>query len=435
MPTTFADRPNFWRVLGAAALVGSFAALGCIVFLAAEHLLTELVWGDRGTPTDLFSGSWTVVAALIVAALLAGWIRRRLTLPGPDPNFVAEMVEGDVAWKQGLGYSALGLTSLIGGASIGPEAPLGTLGGAIGTSVSKRVRRGDPTNRDHEVTEDLTFAGISAVFGGLTTFPFAGPIVATEVYHPRWQNAPARMLPGIVSATAAVAVLYPLIGSPFLEVYDLGDADLKAWWILLALSLGLLGAVLGLGVTAAMGTARRAGQRIGNPIVRVVASAVVIGAVGFVLPLTLFSGREELDVVLTDPAALSTGLLALVLAGKVITLVLSMQWGFFGGPVFPLVFLGAVAGVIVNQLIPGVPLVVAIPSLAAAVTVTLVPLPLTVMFLTTMMFGLGLEQSIVPAVATVTAFILVRSTDLLTRLQPGDAPDTDVDHSERGPEG
>lgn len=404
-------RPHFWRVMMGAGVVGALSGAACLLFLAAEHAITSLLWGEGGTPTGFFSGSWIVVVVLIGAALLVGVIRHRGGLGGDDPNFLGEMIEGEVPLKRGLRFGALGLVSLVGGASVGPEAPLGTLGGSIGTAVGQRYERTE------EATQDLTFAGISGVFGALGTFPFAGPIMALEVYQDRWQNTPARMLPGIVSATAALAVLYPAIGTPFLSIYDLGQPDLKVSWLLLAVLLGILGAGLGLISVLALGLSGRVSKKVSHPIVRALIAGVVIGAIGFIMPLTLFSGRDQLTGILAGGADITAGLLVALLIGKLIAFVFSMRWGFFGGPIFPLIFLGAVSGALMHLLIPSVPLVVAVPALAGAVAVSSVPLPLMVMVLTTIMFGLRLELAVIPAVAIVTSFVLVRGTGIVARLQ------------------
>lgn len=397
--------------MGGAGAVGAMTGVACLVFLAAEHLITDALWGEDSTPTGFFTGSWIVVGILIAASVMVGLIRHRSGLGGDDPNFLGEMVEGEVPLKRGLRFGALGLVSLVGGASVGPEAPLGTLGGSIGTAVGQRYERSE------EATEDLTFAGISGVFGALSTFPFAGPIMAMEVYEDRWHNTPARMLPGVVSATTALAVLYPAIGTPFLSIYDLGEPELKISWIPLAILLGILGAALGLISVLALALSGSASQRVGNPIVRALIAGVVIAAIGFTMPLTLFSGRDQLTSILAGGADITAWLLVALLFGKLVAFVFSMRWGFFGGPIFPLIFLGAVAGTLLHMAIPSVPLVVAVPALAGAVAVTSVPLPLMIMVLTTIMFGLRLELAVIPAVAIVTSLVLVRGTGIVVRLQ------------------
>jgi H+/Cl- antiporter ClcA len=307
--------------------------------------------------------------------------------------------------------ATIGLTSLIGGASVGPEAPLGSLGAGIGTAVARR--RGD----DPEEKADLTFAGISAVFGGLGTFAYVGPIMAMEIYHPRWSSGFKRMAPGLVAALTAFLVLFPALGTPFLAVYRIPAPDLQLWWIAAALALGLLGAAVGLGVAVAMGFSARMAARVPHPVVRGLVGAGVIAAVGFTIPLTMFSGRSELGVILRDGASLGWGLLAMVVLGKTLAFVVSMRWGFFGGPFFPLLFVGASLGALLSQVIPGLPMVVAVTALAAAACASLIPLPLMVIILTSMIFGLPVEMTVLPSVAAVTAYLAVHGTGALTWLQ------------------
>ncbi|MFV0256947.1 MAG: chloride channel protein [Acidimicrobiales bacterium] len=411
MAEPFATR-HFWRVITGSVIVGLASAVFCVVFLSLEHAMTSWLWGEEEAPMGWFSGSWTAVAILVGAAVIVGLLRRWMTIDGADPNFIAEMVEGRVPWQRGLQFGTLGLVSLVGGASVGPEAPLGTVGGAVGTAVGDRLEPGVP-----ETTEDLTYAGISGVFGGLGIFPFAGPIMASEVNNTRWQAAPHRLLPGIVSATAAVAVLYPTVGTPFLDLYDLDTPALQVRWILLAVAFGVLGAALGTVAMLALGVSARLAGRVTDPVIRATVAGVVIAAVGYAVPLTLFSGRDQLTGILAGGAEVTVGLLLVVIVGKIVTFTLAMRWGFFGGPIFPLIFIGAVCGTLVHIAIPSVPLPVAAPAMAAAVAVAVVPLPLMVMVFTTMMFGLQLELGVIPAVAVVTSFVLVQGTGVDPRIQ------------------
>lgn len=402
---------GYGRHLLRSALVGVVSGLSVLLFLGAEHLLHEVVWSGRETPSGWFTGSLYAVVIVLVAGAGVGWLRLRFAMHGPDPNFVDELIEGEVEPAHAVRIATIGLTSLVGGASVGPEAPLGSLGAGIGTAVARRS--GD----DEEEKADLTFAGISAVFGGLGTFAYVGPIMAMEIYHPRWSSGFKRMAPGLVSALSAFLVLFPALGTPFLAVYQIPAPELKLWWIPAALLLGLTGAALGLGVAVAMGLSARLAARVTHPWLRGLAGAAVIAAVGFALPLTMFSGRQELGVILSDGPSLGLGLLAMVVLGKILAFVVSMRWGFFGGPFFPLLFIGAALGALLAQIIPGLPLAVAVISLAAGACASLIPLPLMVIILTSMIFGLPVEMTVLPSVAAVTAYLAVHGTGVLTWLQ------------------
>lgn len=240
--------------------------------------------------------------------------------------------------------------------------------------------------------------------------------MAWEAYNERWQQGPHRMLPGIVSATAALAVMYPFLGAPFLGVYQLGRPELQVWWTLLAAALGVLGAGIGALAIVALGLAGRAAARVPHPAARALLAGVAVAVIGFTVPMTMFSGRDQLSGVLDHLDSLGLGFLGALLLAKLAAFAISMRWGFFGGPIFPLVFLGAIAGAMVHVAFPSIPLAVAMPSVAAAVAASTVPLPFMVMVLTMMMFGLPLDLAVLPSVAVVTSFVLVQGTGLATTL-------------------
>ena len=89
--------------------------------------------------------------------------------------------------------------------------------------------------------------------------------------------------------------------------------------------------------------------------------------IGVALPLTMFSGSDQLNTVLSEAGTLGLGLLVATLIAKLLTFAVSQGSGFVGGPIFPSLFIGGTAGVIVHQVIPGVPLGLAFTCLLAAV--------------------------------------------------------------------
>ena len=76
---------------------------------------------------------------------------------------------------------------------------------------------------------------------------------------------------------------------------------------------------------------------------------VVFGLVGVALPLTMFSGSDQLKTVLTDAGTLGLGLVVAILIAKMLTFAVSQGSGFVGGPIFPSLFIGGTAGVLVHH--------------------------------------------------------------------------------------
>jgi len=75
------------------------------------------------------------------------------------------------------------------------------------------------------------------------------------------------------------------------------------------------------------------------------------------------------------------GLVVAILIAKMLTFAVSQGSGFVGGPVFPSLFIGGSAGVLVHQVIPGVPLGLAFTCLLAAVPGALAPAPFSMVLM------------------------------------------------------
>ena len=75
----------------------------------------------------------------------------------------------------------------------------------------------------------------------------------------------------------------------------------------------------------------------------------MFGLIGVALPLTLFTGSDQLKSVLQDAGTLGLGLLVAILVAKILAFAVSVGSGFVGGPIFPALFIGGTAGVAVHR--------------------------------------------------------------------------------------
>ena len=76
-----------------------------------------------------------------------------------------------------------------------------------------------------------------------------------------------------------------------------------------------------------------------------------------------------------------------------------------GGPIFPSLFIGGTAGVLVHQVIPGVPLGLAFTCLLAAVPGALAPAPFSMVLMAAFLTQVGALQTAPILIAVVTAFL------------------------------
>jgi H+/Cl- antiporter ClcA len=124
--------------------------------------------------------------------------------------------------------------------------------------------------------------------------------------------------------------------------------------------------------------------------------STVIGVNGLFLPLTLYSGQEQLIQIIHNPAVYGVGLLLLMLLVKALLTSTSFATGFDGGPLFPLIFIGGTLGLAISKLLAFIPQGVGVTAGMAGVTAAAFPIPLTV----TLMLGmLGGQPDLTPAIA------------------------------------
>ena len=306
------------------------------------------------------------------------------------------------------GIAAVSLVSLIGGASLGPEKALGSMGGGAGSWIAKR--RGLETE-DSQVN---TLAGFAGAYGGLFSSTVIVVMLIMEVARPGGQKLVKALAAQIVASSVSFGIYFAIAGAVFLDDYKVPQYKFEDWQLLAGIPLGLF-AVLVVTLLAGfmMGAARLFGRLKVPDIAKSVLGGVIFGIVGVALPLTMFSGSDQLNTVLSGAGTLGLGLVVATLIAKMLTFAVSQGSGFVGGPIFPSLFIGGTAGVIVHQVIPGVPLGLAFTCLLAAVPGALVAAPFSMVLLAAFLTQVGALQTAPILIAVVTAFLTMEGVKYL----------------------
>jgi chloride channel protein, CIC family len=300
------------------------------------------------------------------------------------------------------------LVSLIGGASLGPEKALGSMGGGAGSWIARR--RG-LTTEDATVN---TLAGFAGAYGGLFSSTVIVVMLIMEVARPGGHRFAKALAAQIVASSVSFGVYFAIAGAVFLDFYQVPQYKFEDWQLLAGIPLGLFAAVVvTLLAVCTMGAARLFGRLRVPDIVKSVLGGVIFGVVGVVLPLTMFNGADQLQTVLGSAGTLGLGLLAAALIAKMLTFAVSQSSGFVGGPIFPSLFIGGTAGVIVHQVIPGVPLGLAFTCLLAAVPGALAAVPFSMVLMTAFLTQVGALQTAPILIAVVTAFLTMEGVKYL----------------------
>lgn len=399
---TQSTAPTIRLVIAQAVLLGLFTGAFGIVYLLGIELLTEFIWGEDPFEEGWFSGDiWNIVIP-VLAGVVIGVIYRVFRLPTRYPGFIEDLKEGEVDPKTTVGAVVIAVFSLISGPSVGPEAPLGAAGGAAGTWLARRRS----ANPDH--VRRMSFVGISGAFGGLLSTPIGGPLLAFELEHDQTQSYYyTNIVPGVIAGAVSFGVMWPVLGAPFQALLALPSAEFESWMLLAAVGLGVVGAVAAVVVGKLMlGTVNLMRPLDDRPILRGLVGGAAVGLISFALPLTMFSGQAGLPVVIADWQSFGIPLLIALALFKALALGVSLGGGFFGGPVFPIFFIGAVLGVAVHALIPGIPLIVAVASVMAALGAAVALLPLSMAVLAAILTQSGLEVFAAVTLASITAYAI-----------------------------
>ena len=271
--------------------------------------------------------------------------------PARIPGLIADIEGAHVDTRLVPGIVAVSAVSLIGGASLGPEQALGSMGGGAATWMARRK------GLDKEDGDANVLNGFAGAYGGLFSSTVIVVMLILEVARPGGQKFAKALVGGIIASSVSFGIYFVIVGAVFLDAYKVPSYEFEDWQLLAAIPLGLLAAVVATALVVSTAGLTRLFTRLPIPsIAKPTLGGAVFGFIGVALPLTLFTGSDQLKSVLQDAGTLGLGLLVAILFAKILAFAVSMGSGFVGGPIFPALFIGGTAGVAVHQAFAGVPL-------------------------------------------------------------------------------
>jgi len=262
------------------------------------------------------------------------------------------------------------LLSLAGGVSLGPENPIIAINVSLAIALVGRLWSKVPPALIMMVA---TSATIAALFGTplaaaliLTGTMASSPTAARGRGGALWD----RLFVPLVAAGAG-AITMRLLGAPSMTF------DLPAYGAphLIDLLTGALVATATAGVALPIAFALPAVHtffhRLRNPLVYVTLGGIVLGLLGAIGgELTLFKGLAQTGELLADVDGWGIGTLILFAVVKLVALLVAAASGFRGGRIFPAVFIGVALGLLAHDLVPGMPVALAVACGVMGVTLT-----------------------------------------------------------------
>jgi H+/Cl- antiporter ClcA len=262
------------------------------------------------------------------------------------------------------------------------------------------------------------YSAIAGAFGGFFGSPVVGAVGAFEYMYIRELDLYRHLIPGLIAAAVGYGVYFALLHTSYLGIYSFPNyASPHLIDLGYALLVGVIAGVIGIMFKIIFGLMHLVFGRVDNnkrPIIRAMIGGVLIGLIGSFLPLTLYSGQNQLLEIIHNPAAFGIGLLLLMMLVKALLTSTSFATGFEGGPVFPLLFIGGTLGLALSEILTFIPQGVGVTAGMARVACAVFPLPLTIALLLGLLGG---QTDLLPVIVigAVTGFIVSKA---LTPLLP-----------------
>ena len=405
-----------------AALVGLLVSAASWGFLEGVHELQVGVYEDL--PRHLGYDTvpiWWPLPWVALAGLLTGIAVVRF--PGRGGHVPADGLKagGPPIRPIDLPGVLLAATATLGlGLVLGPEGPLIALGLGLGTIAMRLVKRDAPDQAIGLMAAAGSFAAVSSIFGS----PVIGAVLIIEATGLGGPTLPLVLLPGLLAAGVGSLVFiglgsfsgfstaaWSLTPFPLPSFGGPGWGDF-AWTILLAVATAVVVFAI---LELSRGVKRLVDRR---PLLLTIAAGLAVGglaiafaeASGKTPEAVLFSGQESFGSLFAGAATVSLSTLALLLLFKGAAWSISLG-AFRGGPTFPAIFLGVVAGLMAAHL-PGYAETQAVAVLVGAACVSVLRLPLaSVMIASLLCAKAGLAVAPLIIVAVVIAYL---TTEALT---------------------
>jgi H+/Cl- antiporter ClcA len=363
--------PRFYMVILFALVSIVFTA----IWLGIYELLNKAIWSND----FVTSHKWTIIVGVLFFSLLVGLTQKYLRAPTVIHGGAAESMKGgkEPDYTTFPGALLSSYFSLLSGASVGPEGPLGILVQDIAAWMGEKLK----VAKEHRL--GLTMATMASAYNGIIGSPLFTSVLATE-FHVGGQELGFAFLAWNLLAGVVGYFFFTLLGLhvfaqyiPFTPI-----SSLKPEYALYAILLGLVGALVTLLIAASFQVFGRVMGRFGNRVVlRTFAAGVVIAIVVYFFPQVMFAGETQIFPMIKNPAQFGVLMLLLFALLKILLLALSFKSGYLGGPTFPTLFSCTMVAMALSLIFPTIPVSILVLCIESAAVALLLNAPLTAILL------------------------------------------------------
>lgn len=382
-----------------AIFIGILCGVAAFLYYTLLEFLLELLW--RTIPESLASTfpilwpesyHWLYIPFMgMICAALVGITIIVLGFPG-DLAYTIECVHklGYVPLSHAPSMVAASQISILGGGSLGPEAPLVAICASVAGWVSMNVLK--HTNKN--VVRKHTLCGMACALAAFFGVPLGGSLFALEINNRLGYEYFEHAIEAIASGVTCLVVYRSLARLPIGPIYFFTPTLLSSsssTMVLQGAVLGLIGACIAAIFAHFHWFVVRRLRTVGwqeSPLKLSLFGGMGICAIAVLIPQTMFWGEEEMQNIgsLSPASKLThiwpttgatgfeiTGPFTAFLTGvaKLIAVSFTVAGGYRGGFIFPFFAAGAAFGRSIWFLFPSISPTIAILSVAAGINVAI----------------------------------------------------------------
>ncbi|WP_106768781.1 chloride channel protein [Paenibacillus faecalis] len=368
-------------------------------FLALLSITTHLLW--IGLPSVIDVRNWTIILCL-TGGVLVGLCQKYF---GNYPRRMDEVL-GELKKTKRIDYSS-GFKNAISaiivlsfGASLGPEAALvGIIGGLstwAGDAIKSIVKKKPVLSEHGDIIIEYS---VEASVGMIFRAPLYGAFTLFEDRGDPRRRKLIKTLVYTITTAAGFSVFFLLsqIDNRSFSLADFGPAMIGLNEMIAIIPLILVGILF----AKLYGYFGYLLPKMLKPlenykVIKAMIGGVVLGLIGTVLPIILFSGEHELTELASTWMDMSFYLLLGMGIVKLFLTEFCLASGWRGGHIFPLIFAGVSIGYAVALLFPVDP-VTSVAVVTTALTSAVLQKPIAVILLFVLIFPLKLIILIIVA--------------------------------------
>jgi H+/Cl- antiporter ClcA len=392
------EKSWYRKLLLLAPVIGAVGGVLAVVFMRITGTANSLLHGNTGT--GWWDGRWWWIPLTALGGLIVALLRKTWKIPDQVPGAIALANQAWVDPSQAVYWVLISTVSLVMGASLGPSFGLVVMGGGFGSWLVTQLGK---QYEEEDAKQGFALTGMAGGLGGGYSAPLFATVLASELSPTSKSNYVAAFIPELFSATLGFVIYYGVTGNSMLGSYRLPEYQLNFIDLITGALLGVLAVFVLLLHTYIGKLISAAAARIANPYVLGTVGGALVGLIAFALPLTATAGSTQLGIELGIAETMGAGLIAAILIAKMIAIALSQSSGFLGGIVFPAIFLGGTAGLLVHSIFPGIPIALCVGGMLAAVPGAFLNAPLALIIIAAGTVRLQPEALIPIGIAVVVA--------------------------------